>query len=228
MGLECRRLPGTPWSTSGRGTDADPLKTRLQWAGPANTMEMKSPRNTHPYIGLSKERRQEDNAGQRQEINDKERLRRRSERKESREANKRHKLQQSQGRCDVGYPRSGIRANDRLDERSGSQHGRDPSHGINDISNRHDDAHTLDWKGRHEPQPETTDRMGDPLRSQRPQCTDSNVDAGRNNSISRREEKDRFRVREVDLTIPRDPNLLREADLTALPSETLRLRETHT
>ena len=56
--------------------------------------------------------------------------------------------------------------------------------------------------------------MGDPLRSQRPQCTDSNVDAGRNNSISRREEKDRFRVREVDLTIPRDPNLLREADLT--------------
>ena len=39
------------------------------------------------------------------------------------------------------------------------------------------------------------------------------MDAERNRI--RREEKDRYRVREVDLTIPRDPNLLREADLTA-------------
>ena len=57
--------------------------------------------------------------------------------------------------------------------------------------------------------------MGDPLRSKRSHLTDSYADAGRNDRISRREENDRFRVREVDLTIPRDPNLLREADLTA-------------
>ena len=106
-----------PWNTTGRGTDADPLKTRLQWAGTANMTETKSPRNKHPCIGLSKESRQEDNAGQRQRISDKERLRKRSGRKESREAHKRNKHQQSQGRRGVGPSGSRNGANGRLDMR---------------------------------------------------------------------------------------------------------------
>ena len=174
--------------------------------------EMESLRNKHPCTGLSKESRQGDNVGQRQGISDKNKLSKRSEKKETWEAYKRHKHQQSQGRCDVGPSESGIGANGRLDERSGPQHGRNPNHRANENSNRHDDAHFLDWKGWHGPQPETSDGK-DPLRSQRLHGTDSYVDAERDR-ISRREEKDRYRVREVDLTIPRDPNPLREADLT--------------
>ena len=126
----------------------------------------------------------------------------RSEKKETWEAYKRHKHQQSQGRCDVGPFENGIEANGRLDERSGPQHGRNPNHRANENSNRHDDAHFLDWKGWHGPQ-----------------LFDSYVDAERDRisrqiQTERREEKDRYRVREVDLTIPRDPNPLRETDLT--------------
>ena len=174
--------------------------------------EMESLRNKHPCTGLSKEGRQGDNVGQRQGIIDKNKLGKRFGKKEPWEVHKRHKHQQSQGRCVAG-PTTGIGAYGRLDERSGPQPGRNPNHRADENSNRHDIALFLDWKGWHGPQPETSDG-DDPLRSRRPQCTDSYVDAERDR-ISRREEKDRYRVREVDLTIPRDPNLLREPDLTA-------------
>ena len=151
MELECRRLPGTSWSTAGRGTDADPLKPRLQ-AGTANTMEMKPPRNIHSYIGLLKEKKQANNADQRQGNNDKERWRLRPEKKEILEAHIRQRErphQQPQGECCLSTPRRGNGSDDKIDERSGPQHEWNPSNRTEEISSRHDDAHSLDRKGGH-------------------------------------------------------------------------------
>jgi hypothetical protein len=124
MGQECRRSPETPWSTSGRGTDTDPLKTRLQWAGTANMMELNSP-CTYPCIGLLKEIKQAHDMSNGQGNNNKKRWRLRPEKKEIVEARKQHKKrihQQSQGGNGVDSPWSGNGSHDRLEGKTRSQH----------------------------------------------------------------------------------------------------------